>query len=73
MIISAEEFVRLRTSQNPEEYNQAAHDSASDEIWLEVIENYPDMRKWVAHNKTISNRIIEVLASDAGDHVRFRK
>jgi len=61
MIESAEEFVRLRTSTVMEEYNRAAHDSAPDEVWYDVIERYPDMWFWVAHNKSISEAVIRRL------------
>lgn len=37
MIITAEEFVRLRTSENMDEYLKAAWDDAPFDVWLEVI------------------------------------
>jgi hypothetical protein len=61
VIDSAEEFIRLRTSELISEYQRAAHDAASDEVWLEVIERFPDFAPWVAHNKTISMPIIHKL------------
>lgn len=70
MITSAEEFVRLRDSPIPEEYHRASHDTASLDTWLQVIEKYPDMRKWVAHNKTIPLEILAILAQDENDEVR---
>ena len=70
MIRSAEEFVRLRTSTRPEEYHQAAHGEASTTVWIEVIERYPEMRSWVAHNKTVPTEILAVLASDPDPRVR---
>jgi hypothetical protein len=70
MIQSAEEFVRLRTSTRPEEYHQAAHGEASTSVWTEVIERYPQMRSWVAHNKTVPTEILAVLASDPDPGVR---
>lgn len=71
MINSAEEFVRLRTSQDMEEYHRAAWEEAPVSVWLEVIENYPDMREWVAHNKSIPHEIIEILSNDEDDKVRY--
>ncbi|MEW9674347.1 hypothetical protein [Ammoniphilus sp. 3BR4] len=71
MINSAEEFVRLRLSENMDEYLKAAWDEAPLEVWLEVIEKYPDMRKWVAHNKAIPVEIMEILAVDSDENVRF--
>lgn len=69
MIESADEFVRLRASEDQEEYERAAHDEASDATWLDVIERFPDMRRWVAHNKTVPLRILEVLRQDPDEDV----
>ncbi|MBA2939725.1 hypothetical protein HZF08_15520 [Paenibacillus sp. CGMCC 1.16610] len=71
MINSAEEFVRLRLSESIDEYLKAAWEDALFEVWLEVIRKYPDMREWVAHNKTIPVGIMEILADDANERVRF--
>lgn len=71
MIPSAEEFLRLRTSENPDEYDRAARDSAPTDVWKEVIERFPQMREWVAHNKTIPVEVIETLARDPEPRVRF--
>ena len=69
-IKSAEEFVRLRTSEEPEEYRLAATGWASDEVWAEVIDRFPDMREWVAHNKTVPLHILERLSTDSNSSVR---
>ena len=71
MIGSAEEFVRLRTSDLPEEYLRAASEEAPLEVWHEVINNHPDMRYWVAHNKTVPIAILEILAGDQDERVRM--
>ncbi|MBP1963025.1 hypothetical protein [Paenibacillus aceris] len=71
MINSAEEFVRLRLSDNIEEYLKAAWDEAPLDVWLEVIGTYPEMREWVAHNKSIPVEIMEILADDADERIRF--
>ena len=71
MIESAEEFVRLRTSENPEDYLLAAQDEAAPGVWLDLIERYPAMRKWVAHNKTVPSEILRILAQDESDEVRL--
>jgi hypothetical protein len=70
MIESAEEFVRLRTSSNPEEYRRAAREPASLEVWKAVIAGYPEMRFWVAHNKTVPLVVLECLAGDIDPRVR---
>lgn len=71
MIESAEMFVALRTSDDPDEYWRAAHDSADIEVWHEVIDSYPDMRQWVAHNKTSPLEILRLLARDPDPLVRY--
>ncbi|CAH1232215.1 hypothetical protein PAECIP111891_06976 [Paenibacillus allorhizoplanae] len=70
MISSAEEFVRLRLSDNQDEYLRAAWDEAPIEVWLEIIDNYPDMRFWVAQNKMVPAEVLEILAEDPSDRVR---
>lgn len=72
MIESAAEFERLRRSSNPDDYRRAAkEEAASVEIWHEIIEHYPEMRLWVAQNKTVPLNILEVLAQDADNRVRL--
>lgn len=71
MITSAEEFVRLRTSENPDEYLRAAWDEAAVDVWLEVLENYPDMAFWVAQNKTVPVEILKLLADNPEWRVRM--
>lgn len=70
MISTAEEFCRLRESENPEEYRRAAHEDAPIEIWREIIATRPDMRSWVAHNKTIPIEILDELSGDSDANVR---
>ncbi len=67
---SAEEFYRLRSSDNPAEYRRAAREEATVETWMEVIRRYPDLRKWVAQNKTVPVEILTVLARDEDWRVR---
>ncbi|MBA4010716.1 MAG: hypothetical protein C0481_02510 [Phenylobacterium sp.] len=70
MIGSADEFSRLRRSSDPDEYGRAAREEAAEEVWLEVISRYPDMREWVAHNKTVPLEILALLARDLDQRVR---
>lgn len=70
MISSAEEFVELRRSERQEEYLRATQESAPREVWLEVIQRFPDMRFWVAQNKTVPVEVLAVLAHDLDSRVR---
>ena len=72
MIISAEEFKRLRESEIPEEYHRAANEEASTSVWLDVIEKFPDLKVWVVHNKRIPLEILTILANDPDIAVRER-
>ncbi|KAB2807465.1 hypothetical protein F9L07_25785 [Pimelobacter simplex] len=69
VIQSADEFVRLRSSDDPEEYARAAHGAATEDIWLDVIDRFPEMRFWVAQNKTVPLSILELLRRDPDANV----
>lgn len=71
MINSAEEFVRLRKSEKPEEYNRANDDFLPDNVAFDLIENYPDMREYVGVNSTISLKVLYRLAEDEDWLVRW--
>jgi hypothetical protein len=70
MINSAEEFVRLRSSTDPALFLRAAKEEAPLHVWHEVVQRFPEYRKWVAHNKTVPIEILEALADDPDDRVR---
>lgn len=70
-IASAEEFVRLRSSDSADEQRRATHDPAAEEVWLDVIDRFPDYRTWVAHNKTVPLAILKTLSRDRAPEVRF--
>ncbi|CNF73297.1 Uncharacterised protein [Yersinia similis] len=64
MIKTAEEFIRLRKSTIPEEYKRAATEEAPISVWIDIIDNYPEMRVWVARNKTIPEKVFFLLSKD---------
>jgi hypothetical protein len=70
MLRSAEEFVRLRTSDDLAEQRRAASEKASLDIWRDVLKRFPDLKEWVAHNKTVPHEILEELAADPAAGVR---
>lgn len=70
MIESADEFLRLRTSEDPSEYRRAASEPATLETWQAVIARFPHMREWVVHNKTVPEEILAQLAYDPDARVR---
>ena len=70
MIKSPEEFRKLRLSDNLEEQSRSVLEPAELQTWFKVIEKYPDLKKWVAHNKTIQIEVLEHLAKDKDVGVR---
>ncbi|MBF8107479.1 hypothetical protein I1A46_20375 [Serratia liquefaciens] len=71
MIHSAEEFVALRDSSLKDECDRAATDEAPVSVWKDVIDKFPEYRKWVAHNKTVSLEILTLLHQFEPDVRRF--
>ena len=71
MIVSADEFLRLRYSDDPDEYSRAAQEPATLDVWLEIVRQHPDSRIWVARNKTVPNEILLILVGDENPEVRF--
>lgn len=70
-IESAEEFVRLRLSEDPAEYSRSSYDWAEDAVWHDVLDRFPDMARWFVHNKSVPLAILDRLI-DAGDPETLR-
>lgn len=72
MIESAEEFVRLRSSDKPAEYLRAAREEAPLHVYRDVISRFPEYKEWVAYNKPVPNEILAELAVDPDADIRSR-
>ena len=70
MILSAEEFVKLRLSSDSVQYNHASQEEASEQVWFEIIDKFPDLRAWVVHNKTVPISILDFLSNDLDPEIR---
>lgn len=70
VIKSAEEFIELRLSEEREDYWRAAHEALDDHVWYDLIEHYPDMRKWVAYHKAVPLEVLSILVHDEDPQVR---
>lgn len=70
MIKSAEEFIALRLSEEPEKYWRAAHEPLDEHVWYDLIEHHPEMRKWVAHHKSVPLEVLSILVRDEDPQVR---
>ncbi|WP_326709444.1 hypothetical protein OG758_08705 [Streptomyces sp. NBC_01474] len=71
-ITSVEEFIRLRESEDPEEYNRSAWATLPLHVWWDLVRNHPDMRFWAAHNRTVPSEILAELIKDPDWRVRDR-
>lgn len=70
MIDSAAEFVKLRTSDDPQSQRRAATDEASISVWNETIRLHPSMKIWVVRNKSIPLEVLSQLSTDPDPSVR---
>ena len=72
MIVSAEEFYYLCHSSNREEYCRVSSDTASAEVWLDILKKYPEkyMQDNVLYNSNLPLGVLYVLAEDDDENVR---
>ncbi|TNE37186.1 MAG: hypothetical protein EP347_08870, partial [Alphaproteobacteria bacterium] len=63
-IDSAAEFVKILSSDNPQERMKATWVEADLEVWIDIIEQFPEVRKQVIGNKNVPLEILRVLARD---------
>lgn len=70
MIESAQEFVRLRTSDIKAEYDRATTEEAPVSVWIELVTKFPEMKEWVVRNKTVPLEILEILSGDSEAQIR---
>jgi hypothetical protein len=70
MIETAEEFIRLRTSMDPDEYERTWRERAPLAVWFDLVVRYPGMRTWVILNETVPNAILVLLSRDDDWRVR---
>jgi hypothetical protein len=68
MINSPEEFNHLCLSQTAEDNRRSMQDIAPLEVWLEILEKFPQRRIDVAQNITIQDDVMLAIARD-GDKV----
>lgn len=71
VIDSAEEFLRLYRSSNPEDYRRAVFDEAPESVWMDVVCCHLEERLGAVRNKTIPLAVLEVLIDDPDPQVRY--
>ena len=70
MIESAEEFVALCESQDPEAITRSMRDTAHLAVWMEVINRYRERHLDVAQNQSVPVEILRILARVENPTVR---
>ncbi len=71
MIESAAEFARLRESENADDIRRSIDEAATTETWFRVIRDYPHLRRWVAHNRTVPRNVLQQLLPSDDPQVRW--
>ncbi|MFJ6573656.1 hypothetical protein ACIQNU_40290 [Streptomyces sp. NPDC091292] len=72
MIETAADFVRLVESEDPVERRRSTCEDAPLSVWEALVTSRPDMRFWVANNRTVPDDILRMLARDNDWRVRHR-
>ncbi len=71
MIESAVHFLNLCHSEASDDATRSMAETASLSIWIEVLDNYPTLWADVAQNRTIPPEVVERLAADGDERVRW--
>lgn len=71
MIDNANEWIKLRRSEEREDYWRSANEEVPLSVWKEIYEVAPDLRDFIAYNKTSPHEMLEILAKDDDSRVRY--
>lgn len=71
MISNIKEYLYLAASDIKSDNNRIINEELSSDLISELIKNYPERKSWLIHNKFIPAIILEELATDDNDDVRF--
>lgn len=71
MIDDANEWIRLRRSDDPEDQQRAMSEAVPVAVWAQVYERAPDLRPFIAAHREVASSILERLGNDADAAVRL--
>lgn len=71
MVNSVEEFLNILDSDEELGTNESRLCHAPDNVWRQIIIEHPELKRWVAWNKTISYTILEILSEDNDPEIRW--
>lgn len=69
-ILSVDEFVALIGSSSKPDHQRIKLAEAAEEVWLRILQEYPELKRSVVLTKTIPETIIRILAADADPQLR---
>lgn len=72
MIYSAKEFIALLESDDLEDNHRARHENTTEDVWFEILRNYPEYTSAVILNKTVPLNVLRVLARSSDANVRWK-
>lgn len=71
MISTINEYLKLKNSEDKRSYDRVISEELTPELISDILENYPEEKPWLVHNKFISIEILRILALDKDVDVRF--
>ena len=71
MIVTIEEYLRLADSDSKEDTERTVHEELSSEVISKIINEYPEKKCWLIHNKKIPLSVLKVLSIDCDEEIRF--
>ena len=71
MISNINEYLYLADSDSKSDNDRIINEELSSDLISQIIKNYPERKSWIIHNKLIPVKILEELATDDNDDVRF--
>jgi hypothetical protein len=70
-ISTAQEYIHLIDVGDPEGQDQLRNGIATEEVWLEIIGERPDLARTISHNKNLPLSIIRILATNPDPTIRY--
>lgn len=69
-ILSVDEFLDLIGSSLKPDRQRVRLAEAGEEVWLRILQEYPELKRSVVLNKTLPEKIIRILAADVDPQLR---
>jgi hypothetical protein len=70
MIDTIKEFLRCAASKEMKDYHRITMDEFSDDVWKEILANYPEYHYWIDGNRYLPEWMMWELAKSEEKEVR---